>query len=208
MKVLAIGAHFDDIELGCSGTLLKHKENSDELYLLVITHSGYSKGDEFLRSSDEAKKEGTKSAEQLGAELICLDKEPLVLVPTESFVLDIEAIINEINPDRVYTHQPTDTHGDHAAVGIASLRACRKCPEVFLYRSNWYIMDSSPNDNFYVDISNYIDSKISLIKNFESEMRKVNYTWLEFVKKQNEAAGAKINVQYAETFHIVKMFWR
>ncbi|MCU7834969.1 MAG: PIG-L family deacetylase [gamma proteobacterium symbiont of Taylorina sp.] len=208
MKVLAIGAHFDDIELGCSGTLLKHKEQGDEVYLLVITHSSYCKDGEFYRSAEDAKNEGVKSASKLGAKMICLEKDPLVLLPTEEFVLDIEKIVKKINPDRVYTHQPTDTHADHAAVGAASIRACRKCHEVFLYRSNWYIMDSSPNDNFYVDISGYIDEKVELIKIFESEMKKVNYTWVDFVKKQNEAAGAKIFVQYAETFHIVKMFWK
>jgi len=208
MKILAIGAHFDDVELGCSGTLLKHKEQGDELYILVVTNSSYQKGEEFSRTAVEAKKEGIASAKQLGAELICLDKEPLLLVPTEKFVLEIEEIVNDINPDRIYTHQPTDTHGDHAAVGAVSLRACRKCSEVFLYRSNWYIMDNSPKDNYYVDISKFIDKKIDLIKIFESEMRKVNYTWVDFVKKQNEAAGAKISVKYAETFHIVKMFWR
>ena len=41
MKVLAVGAHFDDIELGCSGTLLNHKSKGDDVYMVVITNSGY-----------------------------------------------------------------------------------------------------------------------------------------------------------------------
>jgi len=206
MKVLAIGAHFDDVELGCGGTLLKHRDRGDDIYIVVITHSAYespAKGSK--RRKDVARSEGEKSAKYLNAELICFNKEPIVLLPTEKLVLEVEMIVNKIKPDRVYTHQPND---DHAAVGYVSMRACRKCDEVFLYRSNWYIMDNTQDDNYYVDISDYIDQKTELISFFESELKMVNYSWLDFVKKQNSAAGTKVNVSYAETFRVVKMFWK
>jgi LmbE family N-acetylglucosaminyl deacetylase len=115
-------------------------------------------------------------------------------------------MVNRIKPDYVYTHQPNDSHADHAAVGYVSMRACRKCDRVLLYRSNWYIMDNTQDDNYYVNISDFIDDKIKLIRFFESEMKNTNYSWIDFVKKQNSAAGAKVNVPYAETFHLVKMF--
>ena len=60
MKVLAIGAHFDDVELGCGGPL-KHQENGDEIHILVVTHSGYeNKSCSFIRSREEARTEGGK----------------------------------------------------------------------------------------------------------------------------------------------------
>ena len=208
MKVLAIGTHFDDVELGCGGTLLKHISIGDEVDILVVTHSGYIKETEgFERAKSIAKEEGEKSAHTMGANLYCMDKDPLNLVPTEAFVFEIERYINKIEPDRIYTHQPTDTHSDHAAVGTASLRACRKCKEVFLYRSNWYIMDNSPKDNYYVDISDFVHKKMELLHIYKIEMEKVNYAWIDFVKKQNEAAGARIYADAAETFHIEKQIW-
>ena len=208
MKVLAIGTHFDDVELGCGGTLLKHISKGDEVNILVVTHSGYTKeADDFERAKSLAKEEGVKSAHTMGANLHCMDKDPLNLVPTESFVFEIERHINEIRPDRVYTHQPTDTHSDHAAVGTATLRACRKRKEIFLYRSNWYIIDNSPKDNYYVDISDFVHKKMELLHIYKIEMEKVNYTWIDFVKKQNEAAGARIYTDAAETFHLVKQIW-
>jgi len=209
MKILAIGAHFDDIELGCGGTLLKHQERGDEIYLLVVTHSEYSstiKG--YTRKKDIARAEGEKSASLLGAHLICLNEAPLVLFPTEKLATRIEDVVNEIKPDRVYTHQSNDSHSDHAAVGYASIRACRKCDEVLCYRSNWYIMDNiTENDNYYVDISDFINKKITLLNTFESEMEMIN-SWLDFVKSQNRASGAKVGVDYTETFKLIKMFWR
>jgi LmbE family N-acetylglucosaminyl deacetylase len=209
MKVLAIGAHFDDVEIGCGGALLKHRDRGDEIHLIVVTHSGYeSETKQFVRSREQARREGESSARFLNANLICCEKEPLILTPTEQLVLELESLVNSIKPDRIYTHQSTDCHADHAAVGYVSTRACRKCDEVFLYRSNWYIMENSRDDNYYVDISKYIDKKADLISLYESEMVTVNYSWLDFVKKQNGAAGAKVNVSYAETFCVMKLFWK
>jgi LmbE family N-acetylglucosaminyl deacetylase len=209
MKILAIGAHADDVELGCGGTLLKHRDAGDEINILVVTHSGYSsKTKNFHRSREIATNEGKKSASLLKAKFYCLEKEPLTLAPNEKFVLELEEVITDIQPDRIYVHRPSDTHSDHAAVGCIALRAARKCDSVFLYRSNWYIMDNDSEDKYYVDISKYIQQKRDLISVFESEMKAVNYSWIEFVTKQNCASGAKIGVEYAETFQMVKMVWR
>jgi LmbE family N-acetylglucosaminyl deacetylase len=208
MKVLAIGAHFDDVELGCGGTLLKHQENGDEIHILVVTHSEYeNKSCNFIRTRDEARDEGERSARILGATLHSMDLEPLVLVPTEKMVLQIEDLVNKIKPDRVYTHSPTDNHADHAAVGYVSVRACRKCKAILLYRSNWYIIDVPDNDNYYVDITNQLSKKEDLLSLFKSEMRKCNNSWINFVKQQNKAAGLKIGSGYAETFSVIKMVW-
>jgi LmbE family N-acetylglucosaminyl deacetylase len=209
MKVLAIGAHADDVELGCGGTLLRHREAGDEISILVITHSGYtSQNKNLIRTKEIAIQEGKRSAGILNAHFFCMDKEPLTLVPNEKFVLELEEIINKIQPDRIYVHRTSDTHGDHAAVGLITTRAARKCDSVLLYRSNWYIMDNDSEDKYYVDISDYIEQKKELIAVFESEMKAINYSWIDFVTKQNCASGAKIGVAYAETFQIVKMVWR
>jgi LmbE family N-acetylglucosaminyl deacetylase len=209
MKIVAIGAHTDDVELGCGGTLLRHRDDGDEIHIVVITHSGYtSLNKKIMRSSEVAIAEGKKSAGILNAQFTCLGKEPLTLTPNEKLVLELEDVINRIQPDRVYVHRPTDTHSDHAAVGYVALRAARKCDSVLLYRSNWYIMDTDYEDKYYVDISNHIEDKKSLIALFESEMKTVNYSWIDFVIKQNCASGAKIGVDFAETFQVIKMVWR
>lgn len=209
MRVLAIGAHFDDVELGCGGTLLKHRNSGDEVHILVVTDSGYeSPTKKICRAPDEARQEGEQSAQFLQARLYCLNKEALVLVPTEKLVLEIEQIVKQVDPDIVYTHQVNDNHPDHAAVGYVTMRACRNCDTVLQYRSSWYIMDNSKDHNYYVNISDVIDGKIALLNIFQSEMQSANGSWIDFVKKQNIAAGAKMHVAYAETFHLVKMVIR
>lgn len=208
MRVLAIEAHLDDVELGCGGTLLKHRDQGDELFTLCLTHSSYEVAPGgYRRTKEEALREGMRAAAQLGSRLTVINNEPLVLTATEKLVLEIEAIVRDIRPERVYTHHPNDVHADHAAVGSMSLRACRKINEVFFYRSNWYFGTGQPEDNFYVDISPQADEKLQLISYFESEIGKANNTWPDFVRKQNQAAGARIGVAHAETFSVLKMTW-
>ena len=64
MNILGIGAHYDDLELGCSGTLIKHVKNNDNVYLLVITDSAYNNPDgEQIRTAEIAADEGQKAAD-------------------------------------------------------------------------------------------------------------------------------------------------
>ena len=59
MNILAIGAHFDDIELGCGGSLAKHLANGDKVFAYVATYSGYKNMyDEVVRPNDVAQAEG------------------------------------------------------------------------------------------------------------------------------------------------------
>ena len=58
MKILAIGAHFDDVEIGCGGTLLKWKDEGHDIVIMTITDSEYTlPSNGFSRTSQIAKTE-------------------------------------------------------------------------------------------------------------------------------------------------------
>ena len=73
MRILAIGAHFDDVELGCGGTIARHTRNGDEVTIYVATDSGYSDyANRVIRKPEVARREGQNAADILGVkELIC-----------------------------------------------------------------------------------------------------------------------------------------
>ena len=74
MNVLAVGAHYDDVELGCSGTLIKHVTKGDKVTILVITDSAYKNPDgDLIRGPDVAIQEGKVAANIIEAKLICLN---------------------------------------------------------------------------------------------------------------------------------------
>jgi len=208
MNILFIGAHFDDIELGCGGTVIKHIKNGDNVYMYILTDSEYSNYDnKLIRSKEIALIEGQNAASILGIKKGNLIHEGLktkTLTPSFELIEKINKILDKLNIDTVYTHWVNDIHQDHSSVGQATLTASRHIPRVLMYRSNWYITNIPFKDNFYVDISPYIKTKINAIKAHENEYKKFGDNWIDFVNCQNKCNGIKINVRYAEVFEIVK----
>ena len=205
MNILAIGSHFDDIELGCSGTLIKHVRNGDKVFMLVITDSGYKdlEGNQ-IRKAEIAQKEGREAVNIIGAELICLDY-PTFMVPfNEELTKKLNSHIEELKADVIYSHWTGDLHRDHQYAGRCALMAGRHVPRFLMYRSNYYDTNQDFRGNFYSDISDVMNSKIDVILAHQSELERVRYKWLEFFKNQNANDGQKIGVEYAECFEIVR----
>jgi LmbE family N-acetylglucosaminyl deacetylase len=205
MNILAIGAHFDDVELGCGGTLAKHVQKGDQVYIYVATVSGYSNyAQEQVRSNDLAREEGIKAAGILGAELICGQFATLRLEFTDDLNIDILRIIEEKNIEQLYCHWIGDIHHDHAALARASLHAGRHIKRILMYRSNWYHSPMNFRGDFYVDITETWDLKVKAIMAHESEYQRVGEKWVHFFRNETENAGQRIGVKYAEIFEVVK----
>lgn len=205
MKVLAIGAHFDDIELGCGGTLVRHSKNGDEIYLLVVTNSSYSsKVVEHTRMENEALDEGKRSAKFLKATLINGGFETLTLSPSKDLINYLCEQVSVINPQVVYTHFIGDQHLDHQAVAKASLIATRNVNKVLAYMSNVY--DTLPvfTPNYYVDISEYFNDKLKLIDYFDSE-KETHLDWKRQIENLNGLYGVKNRKEYVEAYEIIRI---
>ncbi len=205
MNVLGIGAHYDDLELGCSGTLIKHVQKGDKVTMLVITDSSYKNPNgELIRAADVAYREGMKAANIIGAELICMNYETFMVPFNEALTREITRYIDELNIDTIYSHWTGDLHRDHQYAAKSTLMSGRHTPRFLMYRSNFYDTEQSFSGNFYSDISDVMDKKIEVIKAHESELERVRYKWLDFFMKQNENDGRLIGVKYAECFEIVR----
>lgn len=205
MNILAIGAHFDDIELGCGGTLAKHAAMGDNVLAYVATDSGFSSPDKSLvRSNETALTEGRKAMDVLGVELICGSFNTLHVEFTEALNVEILKIVESRKIEKVYTHWIGDIHHDHAAVARASLHSCRHVPRMLMYRSNWYHSNLDFRGNFYIDITDYLRVKMDSIKAHVSEMERTRHKWVDFFRNEAENAGQKIGVKYAEVFEVVK----
>lgn len=205
MNVLAIGAHFDDVELGCGGALAKHVQNGDKVYVYVATHSGFSNPEGVvIRHSEEALEEGKEAVHIIGAELICGEFETLQLEFTEQLNAQIVDIIEKYNIDQIYTHWIGDSHHDHIALAQASLHAARRVKRVLMYRSNWYHSAQNFIENFYVDISSTWELKKRAIFAYKSEYKRVGDKWVNYFYREALNNGEKMGVNLAEVFQVVK----
>lgn len=205
MKVLAIGAHFDDVELGCGGTLLNHLKNGDELYVLVVTKSGYvSKTSKHERDNHIALEEGIKSAKLLQSNLIIGDFETLNLTASKELINYLCEQIIKLNPDIVYTHFLGDQHLDHQAVAKASLIATRNVGKVLSYLSNIYDTIPKFEPNYFVNISDSFEEKMKLIDCFKSEQETHPY-WKKQLKAISQIYGVKIGREFGEAFQVIRI---
>jgi len=206
MNVLAIGAHFDDVELGCGGTLAKHKAKGDRVYIYVATDSGYSAPDRtVVRDQAVAQAEGEEAVRRLGAdELICGKFKTLHVEFVDEINVEILNIVQEKRIDIVYTHWTGDVHHDHQAVAKASLHACRHVPRLLMYRSNWYQSPYDFRGAFFVDIAGFWETKERAIRAHQSEIARTHERWIAFFRNEAEAAGQRMGVALAEVFEVVK----
>ena len=205
MNVLAIGAHFDDVELGCGGALAKHIANGDKVYAYVACDSAYKDyNNDEIRSKEVAVSEGISAMKLLGAHLIQGDFNTLEIEFVDSLNIDILKIVETKAIDLSYIHWRGDIHHDHAAVSKASIHSCRHVKKILMYRSNWYHSYSNFRGNFYVDISDYMDAKKNIILEHKSEVVRTHKRWVEFWENEAINCGHKVGVKYAEVYEVLK----
>jgi len=201
MNILAIGAHPDDIEYACGGTLLKHSEHGDSVYLLVMS-DGEAGGDPRVR-----RREQEASARIMGAKHVFWggEKDTQMLV-TKEMIDRIEAVIAEVRPTLIFVHNPSDTHQDHRALTQATLAATR-------YVRNVLFCAGPTSFNFdpcvFTDIEPVLEKKMDLLRAHASQVEKTNIQGLTIVDMAHASAvfrGVEARVRYAEGFVPVRLF--
>jgi LmbE family N-acetylglucosaminyl deacetylase len=200
--ILTIGAHPDDIELGCGGTIAKFKNEGSKVYGIIL-----SSGEEGIRDTkgkEKRKKEAYQVAKYLNFDHLWIyefkDTELEKNIP--QMVKKIENRIKELNPDIVFTHSPQDIHQDHRAVFEATKIASRENVSLLCYEDVRTTQDFVPN--FFVDIEEYIDDKLKLVKIYKSQ-RKKQYMDRESIRGRAAHRGLQAGVKYAEAFYVYKI---
>ena len=210
MKILAIGAHLDDIEIACGGTLAKAIESGHDVKVLIMSKSGYTnKEGEVQRSDELAIKEGTNALRVLGIQKIDILDFPTKDIPWRSDVVNaIDLCISEFDPDIIFTHHPFDTHQAHSGVSKASVAAARRRNTVFFYEpispSGRSYVAFRPQ--IYVDIEQTIGKKVASLREHRSEYKKFGgEDWVEGVHARCGFRGYEIGKKYAEAFEVLRI---
>jgi LmbE family N-acetylglucosaminyl deacetylase len=201
--ILAVGAHPDDIELGCAGTLALHKMHGERVYLLVLT-KGEASGDPSIRE-----KECRETAKILNADDLYFGGLMDTEVHDGRETIDaIEHVINEVKPDIVYAPAHKDTHQDHRNTGHAALSAARRCKIVLLYEGASTQRDFCPQ--VFVDIEQSFESKMNATRAFGSQVDNRNGGYSLAVKAIEGLAkyrGYQAGVRVAEAFEVGKFIF-
>jgi LmbE family N-acetylglucosaminyl deacetylase len=204
-NLLAIGAHLDDIELGCSGTILKLSKK----YVLNILIASDSQIEDplgkIVRKKKDALKEFAQSNKILKAKNVFFLNHKTNELSTESKLeTGLRYYIEKLNPFIVFTHSVNDIHSDHFAVAKKSISAARHVDNIFMYQSNFCYGPSNFNPNIFVNITREFNKKMSSIRCYKKELSRVNNKWIKQIKNLNSYYGSNINCDYAEAFETFK----
>ena len=132
-KVLVVAAHPDDEIIGLGGTVARHAKSGDIIKTLIIGEGGASRvSDDHDKEILEALKSSAKTAAgELGVDppiMLNLPDNRLDSLSLLEIIKPIEEIIDNFNPDVVYTHFHSDLNIDHRITSDAVLTACRPLP--------------------------------------------------------------------------------
>lgn len=206
MNILATGAHFDDVELGCGATLRKLADEGHKLFIYVGTTSGFVSATSYtpIRNADLARAEGELSARLLGAVPIFGDTPTFDLDFSHGLNTRITQLVEQYQIDCIFTHWDQDPHHDHWGLAHAVLHGAKHVKRLLEYQSSWYEGKRIFRPNFYVDTTDYWKFKMDLLKVFESEYARVGRKWVQFCEASGRLNGLKIDCPYAEGFYCVR----
>lgn len=210
-NILFVGAHPDDIEVGCGGTVIEHIKNGDNVVALIVTD-----GDQGLSKykKDHNRLEETTSALTLSgiknSNLIFLHLSDTSLWKERDMLLtSIEKIFEKYDIDRVYTHTDKSYHQDHITVSEETVRALRndRKTDILAYETNG---STKPIffPSYFVDIGNVLDMKLDMLNCHKSQKEKfTNNCELIIALARFRASQAKL-LSYAEAFEVIRMSWK
>ncbi len=217
MKVLAIGCHPDDVEIGCAGTLAKYVKQGHEVTVCHVCNGNL--GHAIIQPPElremrigEAKKAGSLA----GIKVITCDIGDVMVYDCKEHRDKVVDVIRSEKPDIIITHYPDDYMPDHTAVSklvfdasfAASVPHYKTKVEGAHEVTPLYYMDTLAGLNFqpteYVDISDELELKLEMLECHESQLKWMrehdNIDFADMVKTISKYRGYQCGAQYAEAF--------
>ncbi|MBF4517629.1 PIG-L family deacetylase [Flavobacterium sp. ANB] len=217
-NIIVVSAHPDDETLGAGGTLLKHVNNGDKVYWLIVTNVFESQG--FSKERVESRQEEIKKVEKLlGITNTFFLNYPTMTLSSSSLIKmvpEISEIFTKVQPEVIYTLNRSDAHSDHRIIFDAVMACTKSFRYPFIKKILMYecisetefapaLAEKAFLPNYFVDITDFLDSKLDIMKIFESELGEHPFPRsLDNIKALAHFRGASVGVKYAESFQLLK----
>ena len=227
VKVLAIHAHPDDIELQCAGTLFRLKQLGCTISVATMTPGDCGSAELSPEEIAEVRRmEAVRAAELLGADYTCLEFRDLSIVIDNDSRRRVTESVRRTRPDIVITAPPIDYMSDHEMTSRLVRDACfnASCPNYTTHQwdpasptrkiPHLYYVDAIQGIDYYgrtlptdfiVDISGTFEQKLQMLECHESQrawLRRQHGLdeYLDGCRRWSAARGNEIGVEYGEAF--------
>jgi len=223
IDILAFGAHPDDVEISCGGTLLRYADEGKQIAIVDLT-----RGELGTRGSADLRMEECKAASQiLGlVDRVNLEMSDGFFEENEAHLHQIIREIRHFRPKLIFANSIKDRHPDHgrAAALVARAAFLSGLPKINTERNGisqeayrapmllHYIQDMYIEPDVVLDVSAYAEEKIKVVQCFSSQFYDPNSLepetpisnahFFEFMKGRMLQFGRPIGAKYAEGFTV------
>ena len=220
-KILCIAPHADDETLGCGGLISKLRKANLEVLIFVVTGPGEGMHPIFKEDTwNQVRSEFKLAIKELGHPKYDFGNLPAAMLDhLETYKINntISEIIKSYKPNVILIPSKNDLHKDHKIINYATRVASRPYLESnkniklileyeTLSETNIYQLDIQDifAPNFYVDISNTLENKLTAFKKYKSQIQLLNQPRsIESIKTLARYRGMSFNVKFAEAFKII-----
>jgi len=217
-KVLVIVAHSDDEAIGCGGTLLKHRDASDEIRIIYMTNGVGARNADTLDIDIRLKAQKSACRQLEISEYYNFDfpDNKMDTVPLIDVAQAIESVLTQYQANIIYTHHGGDLNIDHRITHQAVMTACRPQPNSSILKILTFEVNSSTewssltmtaafSPNYFVDISNYQQEKKEFLRHYEKEMRGYPHSRsYKAITNLNNLRGNQVGLDAAEAFMLIR----
>lgn len=197
-RVLAFGAHPDDLEVGAGGLLARLSQEGAEVTMVVVS---------IPNNTELRKREAMAGADIIDADLFVLyEDRPCRVedIPMHELVRRMDNIVGDVRPDLVITHSSGDLHWDHGLVNRATVSALRRTPcDLLAFLSSPEMnAQSRAIGQCFADISKTMDTKLAAMSAHSSQVAKLG---LESSRDLARAMGRISGYEYAEVYEALRV---
>jgi LmbE family N-acetylglucosaminyl deacetylase len=199
-RVLALGAHPDDLEVGAGGLLARLARKGARVTAVVVS---------LPTLAEQRTREAQAGAERLGVELVLLHPGRECRVeelPMHALVAHLDGLVGDVQPDLVITHSAHDLHWDHGLVHRATVSALRRWPCNLLAYVSSFEMNAQVGarsiGQCFADVSDTIETKVAAIAAHQSQLSKID---LQSTRDLARAMGRLAGVEFAEAYEVLRL---
>ena len=212
LDILVIGAHPDDAEIGCGGTIAHYKKKGKKIGILDLSNGEPTPFGTVEKRMVEAK----AASEILQLDIrITLDMTNRYIENTIENRKLVSEVIRKFKPHILITHPSDDWHPDHIAchqlVNAAKFQSKltktesefpEYSPKYVFYFDHSHLKDKNRKLDFLVDISDSIEDKINALKVYKSQFvdNKKHLRIFDYIRERAGHLGYQVGVKYAEGF--------
>jgi LmbE family N-acetylglucosaminyl deacetylase len=201
LTVVCVGAHPDDPESGCGGTLARYAAAGHAVTIVYLT-----RGERGIagKSLDEAARIRSAECEAacriIGAKPVFFGEIDGATEVTQAQVDAMRRLLAALNPDVVFTHWAVDTHMDHQVASVLTIRAWMALhrPRLYFFEVNSGSQTEGFLPNTYVDIASVLEQKKAAL--FAHVSQDGQGIWREHHEIMAQWRGREVGVAAAEAF--------